>query len=127
MASLDRGTLEVGACHNRYRQQPNEIEDEDGDGQEVGSGVRGGTLHDEIAVPLLGGTALAGTEERPFLEVVAVRNLAAASYLGAGRRVPMIRGVGERQRLPPKVAFPLHSRTSDRSRTDSEDERWLGW
>ena len=125
MAALDGGTLEVGACRNRYRQQQNEIEDEDG--QEVGGGVRDGTLHDEIAVPLLGGTALAGTEERPFLEVVAVRNLAAASYLGAGRRVPMIREVEERQRLPPRVAFPLHSRTSDRSRTDSEDERWLGW
>ena len=126
---MDGGTLEVGACHNRYRQQQNEIEDEDGDGdgQEVGSGVRDGTLHDEIAVPLLGGTALVGTEERPFLEVVAVRNLAAASYLGAERRVPMVRGVEVRQRLPPKAAFPLHSRTPDRSRTDSEDERWLGW
>ena len=126
MASLDGGILEVGACHNRYRQQQNEIEDEDGDGQEVGS-RRDGTLHDEIAVLLLGGVALAGMEERPFLEVVAVRNLAAASYLGAGRRVQMVRGVEGRQRLPPTVAFPLRSRTSGRSRYDSEDESWLGW
>lgn len=121
MAALDRNTLEVGAYHNRCRQQRHEDED----GQEVGS--RGDTLHDEIAVPLLGGTALAGTEEQPFLEVVAVMNLAAASYLGAERRVPMVRGVEGRQRLPPKAAFPLRLQTSDRSRTDSEDESWLGW
>ena len=121
MAALDRNTLEVGTYHNRCRQQRHEDED----GQEVGS--REDTLHDEIAVPLLGGTALAGTEERPFLEVVAVMNLAAASYVGAERRVPMVRGVEGQQRLPPKAAFPLRLQTSDRSRTDSEDESWLAW
>lgn len=89
-------------------------------------GSRGDTLRDEIAVPLLGGTALAGTEEQPFLGVAAVRNLAAASYLGAGRRVPMVRWAEGRQRLPPKVAFPLRSLTPGRSRSDSEDESWLG-
>ena len=72
-------------------------------------------LRDETEVSLLGDTASAGTEEPPFLGV------AVAWSLGAGSRVPMVRGVEGRQWSPPKGAFPLRYRTQDHSRTDSDD------